>query len=68
MILLVESIERTTLCEFLLSFLFRGNIVDFIRELWSNRMSSVFIDGVTVGWLSMKPDERQGCTLGPYLF
>ena len=63
-----DSVDRNALWLLLRSLGIPLKIVSLIRELYTDTLSCVRMDGTLSDWFPIKSGVRQGCTIAPSLF
>jgi hypothetical protein len=63
-----DSVDRETLWLLLRSLGLPPKIVDPMKELYTDTISCVRVDGAESDWFPIKSGVRQGCTIAPNLF
>ena len=63
-----DSVDRNAFWSLLCSFGIPVKIISSIRELYTDTLSSVSLNGILSDWFEIESSVRQGCTIAPSLF
>jgi len=63
-----DSVDRTLLWLLLQSIGIPSRLIDMFKDLYTNTVSCVHVDGALSDWFHFGSGVRQGCTVSPSLF